>query len=116
MAAGDLDERYMVHASARYTANTGCALTGSVARENIVRSCLGAEAGSEAGGKNVRISGGSREDSSVTHHALSNLRKTFSRLPYPRFAMADCIRGGRGGAKSIVDRCRQPSGTVRTTA
>ena len=52
----------------------------------------------------------------VVHHACLNLRNTFSRLPNPRFAIADRTRGGRDGVNSIVRRWRQPSGTVTMTA
>ena len=81
----------------------------------MVISSVGTPGGSETGGRKVKISGGS-DVVSVFHQATSNLRKSFSRLPKPRFEIADRTLGGRGGSKIIVDRCRQPRGIVTMTA
>jgi hypothetical protein len=89
---------------------------GRLASENIVNRRLGQAGGRVLGGKNVKISGGSLVEKGSFHHASSNLRNNFSRLPNPRFLIADMTRVGRGGSKFIVERCRHPNGTVRITA
>jgi len=67
------------------------------------------------GGRKVKISGAS-DEVSASHQASSNFRKIFSRLPKPRFEIADCTFGGRGGSNEIVDLCKQPRGMVTMTA
>jgi hypothetical protein len=89
---------------------------GRLARENIVNKRLGQAGGSVLGGRKVYISGGSFVEEGFSHHASSNLRKSFSRLPNPKALIEDKMRGGRGGSKFTVERCRHPNGTVRMTA
>ena len=117
MALSGREARYVVQEPARYTARRGCGWTGRPARENIVSRRSGACGGNVMGGRNVYISGeGLSHSWPSCHHARSNFRNSFSRLPNPRVVIADWILAGRQGSKEIVFRWRQPSGALSITA